>query len=94
MQTARMTILMTPDYKAEIARRAASRGVSSSEYIRDAVDRMDHAADVDGAELAALVAQVNEALPRMRGALERSSRTLDELHGEMDAFLREKGMRG
>lgn len=93
MQTARMTVLMTPDYKAAIARKAASRGVSSSEYIREAVDRFEEASAAEHAELAALVAEVNSALPRMRAALERSGNTLAALHNEMDAFLREKGIR-
>jgi len=93
MQTARMTVLMTPDYKAAIARKAASRGVSSSEYIREAVDRFEDTSATDNAELAALVAEVNAAMPRMRAALERSGKTLEALHGEMDAFLREKGVR-
>ena len=45
------------------------------------------------AELATLVEQVNEALPKMRASIDESIATLAELHTDMDAFLREKGIR-
>ncbi len=41
MQNARMTVLMTPDRKAAIERKAAELGVSSGEYIRVAVDNYE-----------------------------------------------------
>jgi hypothetical protein len=94
MQTARVTFLTTPDRKAAIEQRAASLGVSSGEYIRLAVDNFDQISEAEEVELAALVEQVSEAIPRMQASLDRSCDTLDTLHAEMDAFFRDKGICG
>lgn len=93
MRTARTTVLMTPEEKAALEKRAATMGVSSGEYIRLAVDNYEKLSAEDEAELAALVAEVNAAVPKMRASLDHSIRTLATLHEEMDAFLREKGIR-
>jgi uncharacterized protein Yka (UPF0111/DUF47 family) len=44
-------------------------------------------------ELAALVAQVNEAIPKMNSAIDEMSEILRTTHEETDAFLRQIGMR-
>lgn len=93
MQTSRLTVLMTPDRKSDIEQRASKMGVSSGEYIRLAVDNYEEVSAEQEAELAALVAQVNAAIPKMRASLQRSSAVLKETHAEMDAFLREAGAR-
>jgi len=48
----------------------------------------------EGAELAALVAKTELALPKMLESLNRMSSTAEALHGELDAFLHDKGIRG
>jgi Ribbon-helix-helix protein, copG family len=93
MRTARTTVLMTPDEKAALDKRAAKLGVSSGEYIRLAVDNYENISAEDEAHLAALVVEVNAAIPKMHASLDQSIKTLEELHGEMDSFLREKGIR-
>jgi hypothetical protein len=93
MRTARTTILMTPEEKAALEKRAASRGVSSGEYIRLAVDNYARVSEEEEAKLAELVAEVNAAIPKMHASLDQSIRTLSDLHQEMDAFFREKGIR-
>jgi hypothetical protein len=45
------------------------------------------------AELAVLVAQANEAIPKMRASFDRIFATLDKTHRETDAFLRKMGVR-
>ena len=92
MKTARTTILMTPEEKAAIERRAASRGVSSSEYIRLAVDNFEKVSDDDEAELAALVEEMNKAIQRIKASLDQTSKTLRKLQRENDAFFRERGI--
>jgi prefoldin subunit 5 len=84
---------MTPDEKAAIEKRAASMGVSSGEYIRLAVDNFEKISPEQEAELAALAAEVNEAIPKMAAMLDSMSRTLQELHRENDAFFRKRGIR-
>ena len=93
MRTARATVLMTPDEKAAIEKRAASMGVSSGEYIRLAVDNFEKISPEQEAELEALVAEVNHAIPKMAAMLDSMSRTLQELHRENDAFFSERGIR-
>jgi hypothetical protein len=93
MRTARTTVLMTPEEKAALEKRAMSLGVSSGEYIRLAVDNYEKVSPDQEAELAVLVTEVNAAIPKIRDSLDSSIKTLKDLHNEMDAFLREKGIR-
>jgi hypothetical protein len=93
MRTARTTVLMTPEEKAALEKRAANRGVSSGEYIRLAVDNFEKVSDEDQAELAALVEEVNKAVPKMKASLDQTSKTLRKLLRENEAFFRERGIR-
>lgn len=90
-QSARVTVLMTPNKKAQIEADAARLGVSSGEYIRLAVDNFS---DPDEEQrLALIVDELNAAVPRMIASLERSAATLDATHLEVDAVLRKLGIR-
>src|SRR5262245_21406619 len=93
MRSARTTVLMTPAEKAALEKRAANLGVSSGEYIRLAVDNYEKVSEEEEAELAALVAEVNAAVPKIKAALERSCAVLEELHQENEAFFRERNIR-
>ncbi len=94
MQTERITFLTTPQNKAAIAARAAARGISTGEYIRRKVDDEDEEpTPEEEAELAALVEQVNEAIPKMNESLDHMIATLRDTHKEMDIFLCEQGVR-
>jgi len=93
MQTERVTILMSTKRKAAVAARAAARGLSMGEYIRRKVEDEDELTHEQEAELAALVAQVNETIPKMRASIERSIATLDKTHKKVDAVLRDAGIR-
>jgi hypothetical protein len=93
MKTARTTVLMTPEEKAALEKRAASLGVSSGEYIRLAVDNYERISPEEEAELGALVKEVNTAIPKMRASLDRMSKTLRKTLKENDAFFRERGIR-
>lgn len=92
MRTERVTFLTTPEAKAAIASRAAQRGISTGEYIRLAVENMPEQTGEEQ-ELAALVAQVNEALPEMRSSLDRMGERLREVHEQVDRTLRLAGVR-
>ena len=93
MRTARTTVLMTPEEKATLEKRAARLGVSSGEYIRLAVDNYEKISPEEEAELAALVEEANVAIPRMAAMLDRMSRTLRETHEDIDRSLRAAGIR-
>jgi hypothetical protein len=93
MRSARVTVLMKPEEKAALEAKAAKRGVSSGEYLRLAVDNFGKVSDTEEAALSALAAEIRTAVPRMRASLERMSSHAQELHEELDAFLRQKGIR-
>ncbi len=98
MQTERVTFLTTPDHKAALDAYAALNDKSVGHVVREATSHyiaQPLAADDSGeeAELAALVAEANAAIPQMRAAIDRMIDTLDASHRKVDAFLREAGVR-
>lgn len=93
MQTERVTFLTSPEHKAALDAFAAERGESVGNVVREATVKYMHDQRDGEEELAALVAEVNAAVPRMRESLDQMSEVLRESHAEMDAFLREKGIR-
>lgn len=93
MRTERVTFLTSRASKAVLAKRAAEQGVSMGEYLRRRVEDDPELTSEQEAELAVLVAQANEAIPKMRASMDRMLETLDKTHRETDAFLREMGVR-
>ena len=94
MQTERVTILMTPERKAKVASRAAARGISVGEYVRQKVEDDDDELTSDQeAELAELVRQANIAIPQMAESLDRMSEMLRATNRDIDKTLREAGLR-
>ncbi len=93
MRSERVTVLMKPEEKAALEARAAKRGVSSGEYLRLAVDNFEKIPEEQEAELAALVAEVNQVVPKIRDSLDRSSERLEATHRKVDMLLREMGIR-
>ncbi len=93
MHTERVTFLTTPQGKIALAARAAARGISTGEYVRRRVEADEDTTAGEEAELAALVAQANEAIPRMRDSLDRSIALVASTSREIDAMLREAGLR-
>ncbi len=94
MQTERVTYLTSAEQKAALEAFAKSRGESVGHVVREATAHyIARPTDDEEAELAALVAQVNEAIPKMNASLDHMSETLRKSHREIDAFLRQKGIR-
>lgn len=94
MRNARMTVLMSEKEKLELETSASRLGVSSSEYIRLAVDNFEKPTADEEAELKALAAELEIAVPEMRASLERTCQKMEALHAEMDAFFEAKGIVG
>jgi phosphate uptake regulator len=92
MRNARLTILMTDDEKQEIEVSANRLGLSSSEYVRLAVDNFEKPTAAEEAELKALAAELDSAVPRMQASLERTCERMEALHAEMDEFFLSKGI--
>ncbi|MBB4153768.1 hypothetical protein GGQ80_001674 [Sphingomonas jinjuensis] len=77
MQTERVTILMTPAKKAELAARAAAHRMSIGQYVRRKVEEEDEQLTPEQeAELALLVAQANQAIPAMVASLDKMIETV------------------
>ena len=94
MQTERVTYLTSAEHKAALEAFAKARGESVGNVVREATARfIGQASEVEEAELAALVEQVNEAVPKMHASIDRMIATLDKSHRETDAFLRKMGVR-
>jgi hypothetical protein len=94
MQTERVTILMTPERKAKVASRAASRGISVGEYLRRKVeDDDDELTPEQEVELAELVRQANIAIPDMADMLDQISESLRQTRDDIDRTLRDAGLR-
>ena len=93
MQNERVTFLTTPAKKAALAARAAARHMSVGQYVRRKVEDEDELSPEQEAELAALVEQVNAAVPEMQASLDDMSRMLRETHAEVDRMLRDMGAR-
>ena len=93
MRTERVTVLMTPAEKAALTARAAALGVSSGAVLRSSLDEDEQVTPEQEAELAALVAEVNGAVPIMRESLRRSTERIDQSRAEIDRMLREAGLR-
>ncbi len=90
MQTERVTFLTSRDHKAALDAYAKDTGMSVGHVVREATSQFisqPPAANDEEAELAALVAQVNEAIPKMEAAFDDMSRMLRETHEHVNRTL-------
>jgi hypothetical protein len=94
MQTERVTFLTTPDHKAALDAFAASNGQSVGHVLREASSQyIGQPTPEEEAELAVLVQQVNEAIPKMNASIDSMIATMDASHQRIDALLRDMGIR-
>lgn len=94
MQTERVTFLTTPDHKAALDAFAKQSGQSVGHVVREATNQfISQPTPDEAAELAGLVEQVNEAIPKMNASIDRMIATQDKTHRETDAFLKQMGVR-
>ena len=94
MQTERVTFLTSREHKAALDAFASERGESVGNVVREATARfIGQPTEEEEAELAALVEQVNDAVPKMQASIDRMIETLDKSHRETDAFLKKMGVR-
>ena len=79
MQTERVTYLTSAEQKAALEAFASARGESVGNVVREAVaDYMAQPTDEEMAEFAALIAEVETAVPEMRATLNRCVESLAE----------------
>ena len=93
LQTERVTYLTSAEHKAALEAFAKSRGESVGNVVREATARyIGQPTDEEEAELAALVEQVNEAVPKMRASIDRMNERLDSMHRKNREFLKAMGI--
>ena len=79
-QTARITILSTPDFKSWLAREAEQEGVSLSELIRR---RCRARPSEDEVALSALIREVREASERAKASLAKGLKDAEDTLAEL-----------
>lgn len=97
MQTERVTYLTSAEQKAALEAFAKAQGKSVGNIVREATERYINQApqmSTDEEEaLKLLVAELNDAVPRMHASLERSIEKLRSTREELDRTFREAGLR-
>jgi hypothetical protein len=81
VQTERITILGTPDFKAFLVREAKKEGVSMSELVRQRCTMRENSKDEE--LLAALVKEVSKATSRAQIALEKGLADAEKVLAEI-----------
>ena len=95
MQTERVTYLTSAEHKAALEAFAKSRGESVGNVLREAASRYISEPSLSDSEeeaLKLLAKELNEAAPRIQASLDRTSKTLHDLHKEMDEFFKQQGI--
>jgi metal-responsive CopG/Arc/MetJ family transcriptional regulator len=96
MQTERITFLTSREHKAALDDFASRSGQSVGNLVREATRRyiaQPREESTEEAELAALVEQVNETLPKMNAAIDEMIEAMRTTHDEVDRSLRAAGIR-
>lgn len=96
MQTERVTYLTSAEQKAALEAFAKARGESVGNVLREAASRyiaQPRDESDEEAELAALVAEVNLAIPKMNASIDDMIDTMRKSHFETDKLLRQMGAR-
>ena len=89
MRTERMTILLSPASKAAVSARAAAQGLSVGEYVRRKIEDEEDLSPEQEAELAALVDEVNAAVPKMAQSLDDMIQTLRRTREKVERSLQQ-----
>ena len=94
MHSERITYLATAEQKAALEAFAKERGESVGNVVREATARfIGQPTEEEEAVLAALIDEVNQAVPKMNASIDRMIETLEKSQSETDAFLRKMGVR-
>ena len=88
MQTERVTFLTSPDHKAALDAFARASGISVGHMLREASSQyMAEAPLGDEADLARLIAELNDAVPQMRADIRAAVAAIEMANARVDALL-------
>jgi len=77
MKSQRLTLLISPEDKRHFKTLAEDRGLTTSELVRQAVRAYGVSSIDDSRELAALTAEMREALPSMRKSVRSANLSVE-----------------
>lgn len=93
-QSERVTFLTSVEQKAALDAFAAERGESVGNVVREATTRYIAEGDMNEDErFELLIGELEDALPHMHAALDRAITDQQALRADIDAALREAGLR-
>lgn len=88
MQTERVTFLTSPDHKAALDAFARASGMSVGHMLREASSQYMAESSLGGdAELAVLLAELDQAVPQMRADIRAAVAAIDAANARVDAVL-------
>ena len=90
MRTERVTFLTSREHKKALDDFAYSRGESVGNVVREATARfIGQPTEQEEAELATLVDQVNEAIPKMQASINRMNDRLEAMARKNEEFFKQ-----
>lgn len=94
MQTERVTFLTSSDHKAALDAFAKESGMSVGHVLREASLRYVAEGEMgEDDRFKLLIDELDDALPHMHAALDRAIEGQQRLRADIDAMLREAGLR-
>jgi len=94
IQTERVTFLTSPDHKAALDAAAKQGGISVGHLLREASTRYVLEGDMGEDErFKLMIDELDDALPHLHAALDRAIEGQQQLRADIDAMLREAGLR-
>ena len=85
MKTQRVTLLVSPEDKRRFKSLADDRGVSMSEFVRQAVDAYNVSSIHETRQLAALTKELRQAIPGMRKSVRDAVAATDRALANIEA---------
>ena len=79
MKSQRLTLLISPEDKRNFKTLAEDRGLTTSEFIRQAVRAYGASSIDDTRELAALTAEMRAAIPSMRKSVRQANASVERV---------------
>jgi len=85
MKTQRVTLLVSPEDKRRFKSLANDRGLSVSEFVRQAIEAYNVSSISDTRELAALTTELRRAMPAMRKSVRDAVASTNRALASIDA---------
>ena len=85
MKSQRLTLLISPEDKRSFKTLAEDRGLTTSEFVRQAVRAYGTSSIDDTRELAALTAEMRAAIPSMRKSVRQANASVERVLASIES---------